>query len=72
MPVQKPTTAKIWTKPEMQSTLKDLRKAGYFVTKVSAGHYTATLSKSSNVCVLEAIVGNNGYLVRYHTGLFQE
>ena len=55
------TVTRIWTKPQTQQTLKDLRAAGLTVNKVPNGYEAVN---KNNVLFLRAMNGNNSYLVR--------
>ncbi len=55
------TVTRIWTKPQTQQTLKDLRAAGLTVNKVPNGYEAVN---KNNVLFLKAMNGNNSYLVR--------
>ena len=58
--------SRIWTKKQTQATIKDLRKLGLPVLKVSSGYE----AKVGDTLLFKAMVGTNGYLVRYHEQLF--
>jgi len=62
-------TTRMLTKPQTQEILRDLRKSGYKVTKKSSGFYKVYDGDEE---VFAAMVGHNGYLIRYKQGLFQE
>jgi len=55
------TVTRIWTKPQTQQTLKDLRAAGLTVNKVANGYEAVN---DNNVLFLKAMNGNNSYLIR--------
>lgn len=54
---------KIFSKPQTQQVVKDLRAAGYPVKKISDGHYRLALKNGDTL--FEALIGSRGYLVRY-------
>lgn len=64
-------TTKIFSKPQLQQVLRDLRKAGYTVIK-GHGMYKVFVYEESGDAVLEAMPGTRGYLVRYEPQLFTE
>ena len=63
-------TTRIWTKPETQSTIKQLRQAGYNVGKVS-GMYKVlhdngdVWNDDDGVALFTAMPGNGSYLVKF-------
>ena len=57
------------SKPNTQKILRDLKAAGYTVTKKSQGFYKVTDGDEE---VLSAMVGHNGYLLRFKDDLFSE
>ena len=57
---------RIWTKAQTQTTIKALRTAGYIVEKLNAGYEC----KLDNEVIFKAMIGTNGYLIRYKDGLF--
>ena len=59
-------TSRIWTKAQTQSTIKAMRDAGYTVNKINSG-YECIINGET---ILKAMIGNNGYLVRYANDLF--
>jgi len=59
-------TAQLWSKKETQGTLKELRHAGFTVTKANNGYE----AHDGNELVLKAMPGMGGYLVRYEERLF--
>lgn len=59
-------TSRIWTKTQTQSTIKALRGAGYTVAKLGAGYECI----ANNELIFKAMIGSNGYLVRYKADLF--
>ena len=59
-------TSRIWTKTQTQSTLKSLREAGYNVVKIDSG-YSLTVNDE---ILFKAMLGSDGYLVRYNDNLF--
>ena len=54
------TVTRIWTKPQMQQILKDLRAVGITVNKVNSGYEAVN---KNNVLLLRAMNGHNSYLV---------
>ena len=58
--------SRIWTKTQTQTTIKALRVAGYNVVKIDSG-YSLTIN---NEILFKAMLGSNGYLVRYNENLF--
>ena len=64
---------KIWTKKETQSTIKQLRAAGYDVAKVNDMYKirddNGEVWKLDGQDLFCALVGNGGYLVSYHDDL---
>lgn len=67
-------TSKVWSKKQTQKTIRALRNAGYDVVKQSDGHYKCDIKndKGKTVHIFTALIGHNGYLVRYHPDLFSE
>ena len=67
----------MWTKSQTQSTIKDLRKAGYTVEN-RGGMYkiiddeTGDVAKKNGKSLFTALIGTRGYLVRYHSDLLKE
>lgn len=61
-------TTRIWTKKQTQQTIRDLRTAGYDVQKKRDGY----ICNLGDLFIFQAMNGTNGYLVRYHEGLFSE
>tara|TARA_R110000787_G_scaffold242393_1_gene348480 strand:- start:53 stop:262 length:210 start_codon:yes stop_codon:yes gene_type:complete len=66
-------TTKMWTKKETQSTIKQLRAAGYDVGKVN-GMYkikddNGDVWKHDGQDLFRAMAGNGGYIVIYHDDL---
>ena len=59
--------SRIWTKAQTQSTIKVLRNAGLIVEKLNSGYE----SKVNDKLVFKAMIGTNGYLVRYDENLFE-
>ena len=64
---------KMWTKPETQSTIKQLRAAGYDVAKLG-GMYkirddNGEVWKRDGRDLFTAMPGTRGYLVSYHEDL---
>lgn len=59
--------SRVWTKQQTQATIKDLRKLGLPVTKISSGYE----GKVGDTLVFKAMIGTNGYLVRYRPELFE-
>lgn len=65
-------TTKLFTKPQLQQVLRDLRKAGYTVT-LENGKYEVFIDGGVNdTPVLVALNGSRGYLVRYDARLLTE
>jgi len=68
---------RMWTKSQTQSTIKDLRKAGYTVEN-RGGRYkiidpeTGDVAKKNGKSLFTALVGTRGYLVIYHPDLLTE
>lgn len=63
-------TTKLFTKPQTQQVIKDLRSAGYEVTKDKFGKYDCQTDSGKKLFV--AMPGSRGYLVRYDSQLLQE
>ena len=66
-------TTKMWTKPDTQSTIKQLRAAGYDVAKLG-GMYkirddNGEVWKRDGRDLFTAMPGTRGYLVSYHEDL---
>jgi hypothetical protein len=55
------TVTRIWTKPQTQQTLKELRAVGLTVNKLPNGYEVVN---DNNVLFLSAMNGNNTYLIR--------
>ncbi len=55
------TVTRVWTKPQTQQTLKELRAAGLTVNKVPNGYEAVN---KNNVLFLRAMSGSNSYLIR--------
>jgi hypothetical protein len=55
------TVTRIWTKPQTQQTLKELRSVGLTVNKLPNGYEVVN---DNNVLFLSAMNGNNTYLIR--------
>jgi uncharacterized protein (UPF0128 family) len=55
------TVTRIWTKPQTQQTLKELRSVGLTVNKLPNGYEVVN---GNNVLFLKAMNGNNTYLIR--------
>lgn len=62
-------TVQHWRKADTQRTLRELRKAGFMVTKTTYGGYEAYDTDPEEL-VLRAMPGRYGYLVRYEPRLF--
>ncbi len=60
--------ARLFSKPQLQQVLKDLRKAGYIVIRGN-GMYKVFVYAESVDPVLIALNGHRGYLVRYEEQL---
>ena len=58
--------SRIWTKTQTQTTIKQLRKSGYIVSKLNSGYECMLDDK----IIFKAMNGQNGYLVRYEESLF--
>jgi biotin operon repressor len=58
--------SKIWTKPQTQQAIKSLRDAGLTVDKLNAGYEC----KINDKLLFKAMIGSQGYLVRYDANLF--
>lgn len=56
---------KLFNKVQMQTVLKDLRSAGYEVTRLNSGYEV----KLDGETVLKAMNGNRAYLVTYNESL---
>jgi hypothetical protein len=56
----------VFSKPQTQQVIKDLRAAGYNVNQKSQGFYECHLDGN---LIFAAMVGNRGYLVRYDAKL---
>lgn len=56
---------KLFAKPQLQQVLKDLRSEGYDVNKTAGGYKVYMGDK----LILQAMNGNNAYLVRCAKGL---
>jgi hypothetical protein len=66
---------KMWTKPETQDVIKNLRKSGYKVLKGAMGYNivdeeTNKVWKHEGRDLFRALPGTRGYLVSYHPDLF--
>ena len=59
--------SKVWTKPQTQSVIKMLRDNGLNVVKLNSGYEC----KVNEQLIFRAMIGNNGYLVRYAAELFE-
>jgi len=55
-------TVRVLSKPVFQMVLRELRKTGHKVTKLSAGY---VVHDGQGVQKLKAMQGTRGYLVRY-------
>ena len=70
-------TVRIWNKTDTQATIKRLREAGYIVAKSPAGTYRIVDDIINNKewmhedgkPLFRAMIGNNGYLVNFHSDL---
>ena len=58
--------SRIWNKQQTQATIKALRAGGYEVAKMPSG-YSIVIGDTT---IFKAMVGSNGYLVRYDENLF--
>jgi hypothetical protein len=58
---------KVWTKPQTQETLKQLRAGGFSVVKIPSGYEAF----DGMELVFKAMNGMRGYLVRHKEGLFK-
>ena len=58
--------SRIWSKKFTQETIKGMRDVGYVVDKVNSGY----VSKIDDKVIFKAMIGSNGYLVRYDAELF--
>ena len=69
-------TARIWSKPVLQDVLRQVRRQSdnLEVIKTDAGidgiKKCEVVHTTSDVCVLRALNGRHGYLVRFDTRLF--
>lgn len=59
-------TSRVWSKPVTQDIIKQLRNAGLVVDKLSSGYEC----KINGHLVFKAMIGSQGYLVRYDEKLF--
>lgn len=68
--------SRIFSKPQTQAVIKDLRKAGYTVTKDNSGMYECKLDDippfGGGELLFAAMPGHRGYLVRYDARLLTE
>lgn len=55
-------TTKLFSKPQTQQVIKNLRRSGYIVEKTPSGIYECKLF---NELLFAAMPGTRGYLVRY-------
>ena len=66
-------TTEMWTKPETQSTIKQLRAAGYTVAKINEIYKILSddgeVWKRDGRDLFTAMPGTRGYLVSYHDAL---
>ena len=66
-------TTKMWTKPETQRTIKQLRAAGYDVAKIGGLYQIrdddGEIWTRDGRSLFIAMPGHSGYLVRYHDDL---
>lgn len=60
--------SRIWTKRQTQAAIKALRDASLTVDKLNGGYECVHGGKT----VFKAMIGHNGYLVRYEPELFME
>jgi hypothetical protein len=60
---------KLFKKPQAQQVIKDLRAAGYTVTKDKSGKYDCELDGET---IFTAMPGHYAYLVRYNERLITE
>lgn len=61
--------AQLFSKPQLQQVLKDLRKAGYIVNKEPGRYLVYIDDRPMGKPVLVAMNGQRGYLVRYEEQL---
>jgi len=61
-------TTKLWTKPQTQQTIKQLRQGGYEVTRDHTGRYSCMFLGKE---IFRALPGTRGYLVWHEEGLFE-
>lgn len=59
----------VWTKQFTQDAIKALKKSGYEVTKNQSGFYEL---RFDGMLLFTALIGSQGYLVRYAEKLFDE
>ena len=59
--------SRVWTKKQTQQTIKTLRDAGITVNKIDGGYKAEA---PDGTLVFKAMVGYQGYLVRYAKELF--
>ena len=55
------TVTRIWSKPQTQQVFKQLRAEGLTVNKINNGYEVVN---DNNVLLLQAMNGNNSYLIR--------
>ena len=60
----------LWTKPETQQTLKELRQAGFKVIKSLDGMRYEAYDNDPEELVFRALKGRGGYMVRYAERLY--
>ena len=64
-------TARVWDKPTLQSILKQFRVLdGWQVIKEDEGIRQYEIISPNQTCVLRALNGRSGYLVRFDNRLF--
>lgn len=56
---------KVFSKPQTQQVIKDMRSAGYTVDKLDGGYEC----KLYGNLIFKAMIGNRGYLIRYDAQL---
>ena len=72
---RKKREVRVWSKRQTQQTIRDMRRAGYNVGKLSDGFYkilddNGDVWSRDGVDLFCAMVGTRGYLVSYHPELF--
>lgn len=64
-------TTRIWSKKETQAAIMALRGAGYPINKTNGIYKTVDLDGDGQP-FFTAMIGDNGYLIKYHPDLFGE